>query len=245
MVRLITITFLVLNSISCSTSKQGRVKQGKGGVIESAAIIAKCTPPQKTYAKELEAKLKKEMDSLRFTPAVNFDASFSQKVVKLQEYSTKGLDWDLLAFRICEMANNRGMTNEQTSSLLHKALDIWENAQNKKNDQPAQIAFSINQQGGITANNLYLQESKFVLSNSNKERLLQLFKKNERGITVASLMGNSTSLDVATQIVNFFESSGYENIRKEIGQIMMAPPITGIRFDTTKYHIIVGYLQKQ
>lgn len=230
--------------ISCSSSKQGKVKQGKDGKIENAKIIAKCTPPQKSYAKEIEAKLKATMDSLRFTPNANFDASFSQKIVKLNEYSPMGLDWDLLAFRICEMANNRGFTSEQTSSLLTKALDLWENAhKSSQKQQSTQVAISLNQQGGVTANNVYFSDSKFSLSNSDKQKLEAWLRNKGRKISVLSIMGNNTSLDFANKIVSFLKESGYTQVGNEVGQFMQSPIIFGVRIDTTKYEIRVGYLE--
>jgi hypothetical protein len=117
--------------ISCSTIRQGKVSQGKDGKIENATIIAKCTPPPTPFAKELEAKIKATMDSLRYAPSGSFDASFTQKVVQLHKYSTEGFDVNNFMFQICQMANNRGMTSEQTAKLITKGMEIWENA--KKN----------------------------------------------------------------------------------------------------------------
>lgn len=144
--------FLLILLAGCSASKQGKVVQGKDGKIESAVITAKCTPPQKSYARDLESKVKAEMDSLKFTPQVNFELAFGQKVVKLREYSPQGLDLDLLTFRICEMANNRGMTAEQTPALIEKAIHLWSS---KASTGFHQDVRSYNQQGGITAGNVF------------------------------------------------------------------------------------------
>jgi hypothetical protein len=231
--------------ISCSTAKQGKVKQGKDGKIENAVITAKCTPPQKSYAKEIEAKLKAEMDSLKFTPSTSFDASFNQKVIKLREYSSQGLDWDLLAFRICEMSNNRGLTSEQTSNLLTKALDLWENAQKSTQTQkPTQVAFSVNQQGGITASNVYLPETKFLLSSMDKSQLLKLFPNKEKSITISSVVGNEVARDLAVQISDFLKTSGYNKVGEFIGQFIQSPIINGVSVDTISNEIKVGYLKK-
>jgi hypothetical protein len=136
--------------LSCNSAKQGRIKQGKNGVIESGVIKPKCTPPQKSYAKEFDARVKAEMDSLRYASLSSFEAAFNQKVIKLREYSSKGLELDLVLFRICEMSNNRGFSNDQTADLISKAILLW-NGENKANQTPSKI-FSNNQTGGITVN---------------------------------------------------------------------------------------------
>lgn len=148
--------------ISCSSSKQGRVIQGENGKIKSAVINAKCTPPQKSYAKDLTVKVKAEIDSLRFVPTAVFESAFEQKVVKLRDYSSQGLDIELMMFHICEMANNRGLTSEQTTSLIEKAISIY--------NKPAtinQTVTSYNQQGGITTGILIVPEDKEIPLNDN------------------------------------------------------------------------------
>lgn len=47
--------------------------------------------------------------------------------------SQKGLDLDLLLFRICEISINRGFTNEQTSQLINRVIDLWNREQGDKN----------------------------------------------------------------------------------------------------------------
>lgn len=138
--------FVAVVLISCSTSKQGKMVQGEGGKTLNGTITARCTPPQKSYAKDMGVKVKSEVDSLGFVPKANFDLAFEQKVKQLREYSAKGLDLDLLTFRICEMANNRGMTSEQTADLIGRAITMWSN-----NTGFIQNINSYNQSGGITA----------------------------------------------------------------------------------------------
>lgn len=144
----IAICSLIL--LSCSSAKQGRTRQGKNGIIESGVIKPKCTPPQKSYAKEFDAKVKAEMDSLRYVSVSSFEAAFNQKVVKLREYSSKGLELDLVLFRICEMSNNRGLSNEQTTELINKAMALW-NGHSQASQAPSKI-ISNNQSGGININ---------------------------------------------------------------------------------------------
>ena len=116
---------------SCSTNR-GRIKQGRGGEIQSADIIAHCKEPRKTYAKEIEASLKAEIDKLRRIPNARLEAELRNKVIRLSDYSTKGLDLDLLLFRICEMSLNRGFTNDQTSRLIEIAIEAWSEKQKEE-----------------------------------------------------------------------------------------------------------------
>lgn len=152
----------ILSFLSCSSSRQGKVIQGKDGKIEKATIMAKCTPPAKSYSKDLSLKVKAEVDSLRYVPAMQFDAAFEQKVVKLREYSSQGLDVELMLFHICEMANNRGFTSEQTSSLIERAISLY-----SKPLTISQNVTSYNQQGGITTGILVVPKDKEVPLNQN------------------------------------------------------------------------------
>lgn len=138
--------FIAVSILSCSSSRQGKMIQGEGGKTLKGSITARCSPPQKSYAKDMGVKVKSEIDSLRYVPKANFDIAFEQKVKQLREYSAKGLDLDLLTFRICEMANNRGLTSEQTASLIEKAISMWSN-----NSSFNQSVNSYYQTGGITA----------------------------------------------------------------------------------------------
>lgn len=124
--------------------------------------MAKCSPPQKAYSKDLSAKVKAEIDSLQQVPKSIFDLAFEQKVVKLREYSPRGLDMDLLSFRICEMANNRGLTSEQTYSLIDKAIGIWSGT-----NTLTQTVTSNNQSGGITAGIVVVPEDKEIPLENN------------------------------------------------------------------------------
>lgn len=229
---------------ACSSSKQGKVVQGKDGKIESAKITAKCSPPQKSYAKEIEAKLKAEMDSLKFTPSATFDASFNQKVIKLREYSYQGLDLDLLTFRICEMANNRGFTSEQTSSLIEKAIRLWRD-ENKMSLQ--QTIISNNQSGGITAGNVFIEPPQRALNSSFKQDLLKFLNSLIfDSIDITSVLGDSESFTYANQINDFLKSILETKKIEGVGQAVFSNPIKGVIIDTAnlskskQIKIIVG-----
>jgi hypothetical protein len=122
---------------SCkSPSNMGTMKNGPNGTIVSGTTTLKCTPPQKTYAKGLDAKVKLSMDSLSTIPIKDLEAGLTQTIVHLSDYSSDGLDMDLIMFRICEMSNNRGMTAEQTQTLVSQAIAQWNVTQEikKKSD---------------------------------------------------------------------------------------------------------------
>lgn len=216
----------------CSSSKQGKVIQGKDGKIESAIIDARCSYPKKTYAKELDAKIKAEVDSLRFTPQSNFDVSFNQKVIKLHDYTAKGLDLDLLLFRVCEMANNRGFTSEQTSLLIQKAIDLWGQAEKPTSFQ--QTIISNNQQGGITAGNVFFQPQKRYLTSAlGFDLLKKLSFINYDSLEISASMGNNESFAYATQIHDFLKVHLKDKKIDGISQVIFSIPITGTMIDTS------------
>lgn len=121
------LALLMLLLVSCSSTKnRGKLTVGEGGVITGGQIKVYCDPPQKQYAKEIETKLLAEISELNNIPEAKLEASLNSKVIKLADYSSQGLDRDLLLFRICEMSLNRGLTNEQTQKLIDKAIKVWD-----------------------------------------------------------------------------------------------------------------------
>jgi hypothetical protein len=88
-------------------------------------ITYKCTHPQKTYTKAIEAKVKKGMDSLSVFSKSSLELAVTQTVTKLSEYSSDGLDLDLILFRLCEISINKGLTAAETESFLKIATDAW------------------------------------------------------------------------------------------------------------------------
>jgi len=104
-----TAVIFLLHIGMITSCNRGKVKLGKGGEIEEGTAILKCEMPRKPYTKEIEALVKKELNKLKDTSNVNFEMALRTKVIQLTDYSTKGLDLDLLLFRICEMSINRGV----------------------------------------------------------------------------------------------------------------------------------------
>ena len=124
-------SFLCLFLFSCQ-SNQGKVIYGNDGSVVGGTGIARCEKPNKPYANTMDASVKAEVEQLGSIPSAELDAKLKTSVVKLTDYTSEGLDRDLLLFRICEMSINRGFTNEQTKSLIEKTMGIWDEELKKK-----------------------------------------------------------------------------------------------------------------
>ncbi len=103
----------------------GKAKYGKDGAIEKGSVNTKCTYPPKRYTKSLDLKVKASIDSVVQLPTQNLDLGLTQTVTRLADYTSDGLDLDLILFRICEISLNKGFTAEQTDHLTQVALDTW------------------------------------------------------------------------------------------------------------------------
>lgn len=121
---------LVCLFLSCSSSKMGKIQYGENGVVKSGTGVSRCTHPQKTYTKSLEVVVKGTIDSIANIGNANLNVGLQQAVTRLNDYSPEGLDIDLILFRICEMANNRGLNATQIDELTKIALDAWSGKKN-------------------------------------------------------------------------------------------------------------------
>jgi len=106
----------------------------------------------------LEIKVKNGIDSLALLPATSIEASLSQTVTRLSDYSSDGLDIDLILFRLCEISINKGFTKNQTDSLFQNAIDAWSK---KKLQQVTNITNNGNNYG-IMAQNVIVPEDKEI-----------------------------------------------------------------------------------
>lgn len=103
----------------------GTVQRDKEGNIVVGTTKLRCTYPSKKYSKALDFMVKENIDSLSKIPYTNLDVAVSQTISRLSDYTSEGLDLDLFLFRLCEMANNRGLTAEQIQNLLFSAMNKW------------------------------------------------------------------------------------------------------------------------
>lgn len=127
------IILIFIPVIWCCNPTQGTVKTKNGKEVSSKYKLS-CSPPTKTYAKGLEAKLDASIDSLSSLPKTNFEASIETTVVKLTQYTSEGLDRDLFYFRMCEMLNNnRDLSKESRKQLFDKVLAKYDDEVKKKN----------------------------------------------------------------------------------------------------------------
>ena len=110
----------------------GKTKYGADGAIISGSATTKCSHPTKRYAKGLEIKVKNGIDSLAMIPAANIDLALSQTVTRVADYSSDGLDIDLILFRLCEISINKGFSANQTDSLFKTAIDSWSKKNSSK-----------------------------------------------------------------------------------------------------------------
>lgn len=119
--------FLFLFAFSCKTPSpnQGKAIYGKNSEYLGGSGTVKCTQPSKRYTKDLNAKVKASIDSLGFLPSASIDLGVKQTVTRLSDYSSDGLDIDLILFRLCEISNNKGFSAEQTNRLFNVAIDAW------------------------------------------------------------------------------------------------------------------------
>lgn len=131
LIKFVLLSFFVIN-VSCINPNRGTVRYGDGGKIIDGQAIVRCDPPRKTYAKELDTQVKAKVGELNKVPASELDAKLKTTIVHLADYSTQGLDMDLIMFRICEMSANRGFTNEQTTELIKIAMNSWMDETKKK-----------------------------------------------------------------------------------------------------------------
>lgn len=125
MKRICTYVSLCLFFACSNQGKMGKMKYGKDGAITGGSGITKCTPPSQRYAKSLDAVVKASIDSVAAFPSGSIELSLKKAVTRLSDYSSEGLDMNLILFRICEMANNRGLSANQVEILNKSAIEAW------------------------------------------------------------------------------------------------------------------------
>ena len=71
---------------------------------------------------------------------------------------------------------------------------------------------STNQSGGITANEVYLESKKKILTDDFKKALLKILPNKSERININHLNTSSEGGQIAVQIRNFLKSEGYQNV---------------------------------
>lgn len=116
---------LLLLFYSCSTNRMGKAKYGKDGKLENETTIKRCTPPTKRYTKDLDLRVKNSVDSLSILPKTQIDIGLKQTVTRLSDYTSEGLDIDLILFHLCETSQNNHFSDSLTGTLFQSAIDAW------------------------------------------------------------------------------------------------------------------------
>lgn len=159
--RIIILLFFFVCSCA-SPSKMGKVRVGEDGKVVEGTTTRRCEPPAKRYANNLEAFVKASVDSLAQIPSGNLEFEVKKTVTRLSDYSSEGLDIDLILFRICQMANNQGMNNLQVEKLIQASINAWNN---KNKESSTIINNGIN--NGIMAGTVVVPVDKEIPLNSN------------------------------------------------------------------------------
>jgi hypothetical protein len=110
----------------------GKANYGEDGKIKAGTVHTNCTKPAKRYAKGIDVKVKGGIDSLNALPFNEFSLGVSKTVTRLADYSSEGLDIDLILFRLCEISLNKGFTADQTNALFSIAMDSWSKKNSSK-----------------------------------------------------------------------------------------------------------------
>ena len=125
---LITVMFFVGFTACNRPTNRGKVVYGEGGAIEYGIGRAYCDPPQKRYANSISATVDAQISPIESLPENQIEANLKKSVVRLTDYSSQGLDIDLILYRICEISINRGFSQERTDKLIQLAIASWNNS---------------------------------------------------------------------------------------------------------------------
>ena len=178
---------------SCSN-----LKLGQGGNIAGGNIRPKCTKPAKRYTKSIDAALDGSVAKWKEVSDVDLTASVKSEVVKLADYSTQGLDFDLILFKICEMSRNRSLNPDQTNDLIALGMKSWNSkmgiSEQKNIIAQLQVELASNLK---TANELKLN-TETILSNLNAISGENVLRNSQ--IKIFPLLFPSQNLDRTSQI---------------------------------------------
>lgn len=141
-------SILVFLIASCNSKKLGQTNYSEDRKTTSGYSISTCSKPSKRYAKSLDVAVKASFDSLKLLPVKSIDASLKNTITHLADYTSEGLDFDLLNFRICELANSAGLSESAKEEIIKKSLDTWQAIMLQKS-QKGTGSINVGQSGGI------------------------------------------------------------------------------------------------
>lgn len=123
-------TLLLLTALflfTCTSTIGTRKSTTIDGVTntETKERIVPCSLPEKRYEKDVSRALSAQLGDVPNLPYGEFETEIKKRVVELSEYSSKGLDLDLLMYRLCEITTNRGFSPEQTQEFYEAQSRIW------------------------------------------------------------------------------------------------------------------------
>jgi len=160
-VKLVFFQSLFLTAVlsGCRPPKSGITHYGKDGKIKDGKSISRCSKPVKPYTKSVEVALQLNLDSSKILKG-NIEANLKEAVTKLGEYTSDGLDYDLVLWRICEIS--AGLPAEQRDKLVNQVREDWKTMTILRNQKPG-TQLNLNQSGGTSnffQNNYQITQSK-------------------------------------------------------------------------------------
>jgi hypothetical protein len=156
-------------------------------------VYTKCTKPSKHYAKSVEIALKGSVAKWESVSGVDLTSSVKTEVIKLADYSSQGLDLDLLLFRVCEMANNRALSTEQMNEIISLGTKTWNNRMSINEQKNIISQLNTELESNLkTANELKLN-TETILSNLNLISGDQILRNQK--IQILPLLFPITNLD--------------------------------------------------
>jgi len=121
-------------SITDSPTTNIEVEVGKNGIIERGTVKGGCKPAEKNFYQNMDLGLKASLDSLSTLPKAEIDAHLKRTGVSLAQNSQKGLDFDKILYRICEISTLRGYTSKETNDFTKAILNAYSEEKKKNLD---------------------------------------------------------------------------------------------------------------
>ncbi|WP_157974335.1 hypothetical protein [Lewinella sp. IMCC34183] len=210
----------VFVAASCTTKVGSRKTSSIDGVttVKTNERIIPCNPPDKRYSKDVTRAVKTQLTSMPNLPDIEFETETKKNVIALSDYSSKGLDIDLLLYRFCEITTNRGFSPEQTKEFYQEQSRIWFMALDDKQEALSSIQKS---QEVIIKQNLEvqneLQRLKEMFDNKYRKEGLEISKrlseKYNAGHVIFGIIDGKFYYPPINQVENYDFVINYDNIQ--------------------------------